>query len=197
MHEPGWGRRSLWARQHSGGIFEVLMSSLKQNYHPVLSSVAFALLLPWHLGSQATAGFRPKTLEFGGLSWTLANKTLMSYEYVLPGESVRAYTRLLTIAVFPPHPPAHIVDRIRRKFVAEPCPARGFHLHEEGRFGMLYSRDYSKCARPSEEFNYSRVYRSAGRTIDISVALRKPISAQEVARLFSDLKALDLQGQRP
>ncbi len=137
--------------------------------------------------------FPPRTLQFAGSTWTLAFASAGgSYEYVTNGETVNAYSRLLTVYLFPPLSPEELVAKIRAHYLAEPCPEKGFGIREKGTSGVLYSRDYSVCRAPSTEFSYSRIYSSGKRTIDLSVAVKKRTSAAEIAALFSDLKKLAL-----
>lgn len=136
-----------------------------------------------------------QVIDFNGRKWRLGhrqkNKVETVREYVLDGESVHAWTQLLTfMAQKVKITTSDATARLRESFRQQNCPKKDFRLLSEQTDDVIYLRDYSHCRQPTPEINIVRSMSEDGWYYTIIYAMRKKPGRNETNRIVNELKKL-------
>lgn len=156
-------------------------------------SLVFLLSSPLGLAAQAPTA----DVKFAGSVWKIGNRQASPAgtmrEFVTNGESVVAWTRLLTIVESNTAiAPADAVAKLKAKFQSEGCPAADFRVLSEKPGQIIYYRGYSRCKPPDEEFNIVRFVLKGSKNHTTIYAVRKAPGEDEIKKLAEEIAALPL-----
>lgn len=139
----------------------------------------------------------PVAIRFAGATWKVSNLRQGAFgsmrEFTTNGESVVAWTRLLTIVESnAPISPGASLAQLRKKFLSEGCPSADFRTLSEKSDEVIYFRGYSHCTPPDQEFNVVRSATLGGKNVTVIYAIRKSPSDEEIKQIANELSMMAL-----
>ncbi len=138
------------------------------------------------------------SLSFAGSNWILANSQnqngVLMREFVTDGESVDAWSQLLTIVNYAGSVPlSAALSQMQKKYASDGCLSEGFRTLVQDSDQIVFSRDYQKCREPSMEINIVRLIIRNNRLVSILYSTRKIPTQAQTDAIVKNLSTLTIE----